>query len=338
MKLANDVEALLIPVPKPSNWVPDRYDVGLHDVMVDWKTAEVPDVGIVGIPFDTAVMGRRGCKFGPESVRSSLVFSYVYDAGLNVDLSSGLSITDFGNIDVIHTDVLRTHERVEKVLTAINQAGVTPAIIGGDHSLAYPDVKALINATKGRVGVINIDSHLDVRHSHHDEVSSGTPFRRLMEEPDRPILGKNIVEIGINGWLNSRYYMDYCNKMGMTVIPAREVHRRNVDDVIAQALAAVTDGTEAFFLSFDIDGIDLSAAPGTCAPSPGGLTQYEALEIVWQVGQHPLCRGMDVMEVAPSLDAAGVTSMMGAALIMNFLGATKVRKERERVASAVAAD
>ncbi|MFA5810180.1 MAG: arginase family protein, partial [Thermoleophilia bacterium] len=140
------------------------------------------------------------------------------------------------------------------------------------------------------------------------------------------------------GWLNSRYYMDYCNKMGMTVIPAREVHRRNVDDVIAQALAAVTDGTEAFFLSFDIDGIDLSAAPGTCAPSPGGLTQYEALEIVWQVGQHPLCRGMDVMEVAPSLDAAGVTSMMGAALIMNFLGATKVRKERERVASAVAAD
>jgi formimidoylglutamase len=334
MRLGNDIEELLIPVPKPSNWIPDQYDVGLHNIMVDWKSVEAADIGIVGIPFDTAVMGRRGCRFGPESVRSSLVFSYVYDPGLNVDLSKGFVVTDFGNIDAFQTDVLKTHERVEKVLTAIFNAGVTPAIIGGDHSLSYPDVKALINATQGNVGVINIDSHLDVRHSHHGEIASGTPFRRLMEEPDKPVLGKNLVEIGINGWLNSRYYMDYCDKMGVTVIPSREVHRRNVDDVIAQALEIATDGVDALFLSVDIDGIDLSAAPGTCAPSPGGLTPYEALEMVFQIGQHPLCRGIDVMEIAPSLDAAGVTSMMGAALIMNFMAATKVRKDNEKVAMA----
>jgi agmatinase len=330
MKLGNNVEELLIPVPKPSNWVPDRYDVGLHDVMVDWKTVESADIGIVGIPFDTAVMGRRGCRFGPESVRSSLVFSYVYDPGLNVDLSKGLTITDFGNIDVFQTDVLRTHERCEQVLTEIRKAGVTPVVIGGDHSLAYPNVKSLMNTTAGRVGVINIDSHLDVRHSHHDEVSSGTPFRRLMEEAEKPMLGKNFVEIGINGWLNSRYYMDYCEEMGVTVIPAREVHRRSVDDVIAQSLERVTDGVDAFYVSLDIDGVDLAAAPGTCAPSPGGLTQYEVLEMVWQFGQHPLCRGFDVMEVAPSLDAAGVTSMLGAALIMNYMAATKVQLENSK--------
>ncbi len=334
MRLGNDNEALLIPVPKPSNWVPDEYDVGLHDIMVDWKTAESADIGIVGIPFDTAVMGRRGCRFGPESVRNSLVFSYVYDPGLNVDLSKGLIVTDFGNIDVFQTDVLKTHARVEKVMTAIFQTGVTPAIIGGDHSLAYPDIKALINVTPGRVGVINIDGHLDVRHSHHGEVSSGTPFRRLMEEPEKPVLGKNFVEIGINGWLNSRYYMDYCDKMGVTVIPAREVHRRKVDDVIAQALDLATDGVDALFISIDIDGVDLSAAPGTCAPSPGGLTSYEVLELVWQLGQHPLCRGLDVVEIAPSLDAAGVTSLMGAALIMNFMAATKVRLDNEKARKA----
>jgi formimidoylglutamase len=330
MKLARPIEELLINVPKPSNWVPDQYDIGLHKIMVDWRDTKTADVGLVGVPFDTAVMGRRGCRFGPESVRNSLVFSYVYEPGIDVDLSTGLTVTDFGNIDVLQTEVLGTHERIEKVVTAIFELGVTPAIIGGDHSISYSTVKSLINATKGRVGVIMLDSHLDVRHSHHGEVSSGTPFRRLMEEPERPVQGKNLVEIGINGWLNSRYYMDYCRSMGVTVIPARHVHRRGVDDVIAQALKAATDGTEALFISIDIDGLDLSVAPGTCAPSPGGLSAYEALEMIWQIGQHPKCRGLDLVEVAPCLDAAGVTSMMAAALIMNFLAATKVRLQKQR--------
>jgi formimidoylglutamase len=330
MNLPKKVEQLLIDVPKPSNWVPDEYDVGLRDIMVDWREVETADIGLVGVPFDTAVMGRRGCRFGPESVRNSLVFSNVYEPGIDIDLSTGLSVTDFGNIDVLQTEVLKTHERIEKVITAIFKLGVTPAIIGGDHSIAYPTSKSLINATEGNVGVVMIDSHLDVRHSHHGEVSSGTPFRRLMEEPERPVLPKNLVEIGINGWLNSRYYMDYCREMGVNVIPARQVHRRGVDDVIAQALEALTDGTEAFFLSIDIDGLDMSVAPGTCAPTPGSLSAYQTLELVWQIGQHPLCRGMDIVEVAPCLDAAGVTSIMCAALIMNFLAATKVRLEKQR--------
>lgn len=329
MHLPKEVEKLLIPVPEPSNWVPDEYDVGLRDIMVDWREADSADIAIVGVPFDTAVVGRRGCRFGPESVRKSLVFSNVYDPGLDVDLSRGFTVTDFGDVDVLQTEVLGTHKRVERVVTAIFHTGVTPAIIGGDHSLTFPNAKALINVTEGNVGVINIDSHLDVRHSHHGEVSSGTPFRRLMEEPERPVSSENFVEIGINGWLNSRYYMDYCRDKGVTVIPARDVHRRGVDEVIAQALKIATNGVEALFLSVDIDSVDLSAAPGTCAPSPGGLTPYEVLEMVWQIGQHPMCRAVDMMEVAPSLDSAGVTSMMGAAIIMNFMGAVKARKERK---------
>lgn len=325
MKITGTAEKLLIDVSKPSNWVPDEYDVGLSDIMVDWREAESVDIGIVGVPFDTAVMGRRGCRFGPQSVRNSLVFSNVYDPSIDVDLSTGISVTDFGNIDVLQTDVLGTHERIEHVMTAILGLDVTPVIIGGDHSITYPNVKSLINNTEGNVGVIMIDGHLDVRHSHHGEVSSGTPFRRIMEEPDKPVLPKNLVEVGINGWLNSRYYMDYCREMGVTVIPARQVHRRGVDDVITQALELAADGTEAIFLSIDIDGLDLSVAPGTCAPNPGGLTAYQGLEMVWQIGQHPKARGLDVLEIAPSLDCEGITSMMGAALIMHYMGATKIR-------------
>jgi len=273
-------------------------------------------------------MGRRGCRFGPESIRNSLVFSNVYDPSIDVDLSSGLRLTDFGNIDVLQTEVLGSHKRIERVITAIYKLGLTPIIIGGDHSISYPNIKSLINSTTGNIGVIMIDAHLDVRHSHHGEVSSGTPFRRIMEEPKDPVFPKNLVEIGINGWLNSRYYMDYCREMGVTVITAREVHRRPIDDIISQALEIASDGTKKIFLSIDIDGLDLSIAPGTCAPNPGGLTACEALELVWGIGRHPLSYGLDVVEVAPSLDCGGVTSMMAAALIMCYMGATKVRLQR----------
>jgi formimidoylglutamase len=325
MKLSPAAEALLIDVPRPANWVPDQYDVGLAEIMVDWRTAGKADAALIGVPFDTAVMGRRGCRFGPQAVRSALVFSNVYEPGLEVDLSQGFSLADFGDIDVLQTDVLGTHDRIELVLTEIYKLGLVPVIIGGDHSISYPTVKSLIIVTDGKVGVIMIDSHLDVRISHHGEVSSGTPFRRLMEEPDNPVLPENLVEIGINGWLNSRFYRDYCREMGVTVIPARQVHQRGIEDVVAEALEKATAGTEAIFLSIDIDGLDLSVAPGTCAPSPGGLSAYEALEAVWLIGQHPKTKGLDVVEVAPPLDQGGVTSMMAAALIMNYFGSVKSR-------------
>ena len=150
-----------------------------ESIIVDWKKAKRADVGIVGVPFDTAVMARRGCRFGPEGMRSALAFSHVYEPGLDVDLSKGFVLTDFGNVDVIHTNVPKNHKMVEKVITEILKIGVTPVIIGGDHSLLYPDIKSLINVVDGNVGVINIDGHFDVRPTHRGEVVDGTGFRRL---------------------------------------------------------------------------------------------------------------------------------------------------------------
>ncbi len=325
MKLSSESENLLLPVPEPVNWTPDEYDVGLKDIMVNWKEADRADIGLIGVPFDTAVMGRRGCRFGPESIRSSLVFSNVYEPGIDVDLSQDFTVTDFGNIDVLQTEVLGTHERIEKVVTEVYQNGVTPIILGGDHSITYPNAKALMNSVKGNIGVIMIDGHLDVRHSHHGEVSSGTPFRRLLEEPDNPLKPENFVEIGINGWLNSRYYMDYCRDIGVRVMPAREVHKRGIEAAVSEALERASHNTDAIFLSIDIDGLDIGAAPGTCAPNPGGLTSYQALEAVWMIGQHRLSRGFDLLEVAPCLDNQNLTSIMSAALVMHYMGATKKR-------------
>jgi len=329
MRLPEEAEKLLVPSGKRAKLVPDPSDIGVIDLIKDWRDIENPDVGLVGIPFDTACLQRRGSKEGPESVRDALAFCDSYEPGLDIDISSNLQIVDFGNIDVVYTEVPETHRRIETVLSAINKSGVIPIVIGGDHGLTYANVKALINSVQGNIGVIMIDAHMDVRKALHGEISNGTPFRRLMEEPEHPLLGKNLVELGINGWHNSKAAMDYCHDKGVTVITAREIHQRGIADVVAQALDIATNGTQAFFLSFDIDGLDLAAAPGTCAPSPGGLTSYEGLEAVWLIGQHPLSRGFDVMEVAPSLDVQNLTSQMGAALIMQYLGTIKKRLARK---------
>jgi formimidoylglutamase len=273
-------------------------------------------------------MMRRGCRFGPKGIREALVFSTSYEPGLDVDLSNGITIVDFGDVDCLHTDVLGTHQRVETVITEVFRLGVSPVILGGDHSITYATAKSLMNTTQGNIGLIMIDGHLDVRISHHGEVSSGTPFRRLLEVPGAPLRGRNLVELGINGWHNSKFYRDYCHEKGVTIIPARQVHLEGIEAAVERALERASDGTEAVFLSVDIDGLDFAAAPGTSAPNPGGLTSFQALEAVWLIGQHPLVRGMDIVEVAPPLDVQGLTSMMAAALVMQYLGATKAKMDR----------
>lgn len=331
LHLPPEVEKLLLDPPQVGKFVPDPYDVEISDVIKPWRRAERADVGLLGVPYDTSVVIRRGCRFGPVSVRRALVHSYTYDPGLDIDLSEGLDVVDFGDVDVVHTDVQATHERVERVLTAIHRLGVTPIMIGGDHSLSFPAIKALANVVDGHIGVINIDAHLDLRISHHGEISSGTPFRRALEELGGKVRGRNLVEIGINGWHNTRFYMSYAHEQGVRIISAREVHRRGIDDVIAEALERAADGTEAIYLSVDIDALDIPWAPGTCSPGVGGLTSYQVLEAVYQIGRHPKTRAFDLVEVAEPLDVRDVTSVVGAQIVMHMLGASKARLGRQPV-------
>jgi len=330
MNLSDEVKRLLLPSQPITPFVPDPYDVQICQLILPWAEVEKADVGLVGIPFDTSVMYRRGCRHGPKGVRSALVMSNSYEPGLGIDLAEDFAITDFGNIDVVHTDVSETHRRIEQVLTEIFGLDMVPLILGGDHGTTYASVKALCNNISGKVGVIMLDAHLDVRISHHGEISSGTPFRRILEEiPGKPVLPKNLVEVGINGWLSSKFATDYIKEKGIHMISAREVHKRGIEPVIEEAIGYATDGTEALFLSVDIDVLDFAFAPGTCAPNPGGLTSTQVLEAVYMIGRVKTLKGFDVVEVAPPLDTLDLTSYMGAAIAMQFMGAIKSRIQQE---------
>jgi len=318
------VADLLSPHPGYSVGVDDEYDTNVGEIIADAREAERADVGLVGVPFDTAcVAGPRGSREGPAGVREEITYGTCYNPEIDVDIAEGIDVVDYGDVDVVQTEVPATHDRVERVLTAITESGVVPFSVGGDHSLTYPTAKATMNAVDGRVGVINVDAHHDVRHSHGGELSSGTPFRRLLEDESGRLDGENFVELGLSGWHNSKYYLDWVRDVGAEVITAREIHRDGVDPAVDRALDAATDGTEAVFVSVDIDVLDAGASAGTCAPSPGGLLPWQLLELVFRLCRHPTVRGGDLMEVAPPLDATGATTAIGAAVATQFLGARK---------------
>ncbi|MFB6270031.1 MAG: agmatinase family protein [Halobacterium sp.] len=322
------VADLLSPYPGYSIGVEDEYDTNVGEIITDAREAESADVGLVGIPFDTAcVAGPRGSRLGPEGVRDDITYGTCYNPEIDVDISEGIDVVDYGDVDVVHTEVPETHDRVERVLTAVTESGVVPFSIGGDHSLTYPTAKAMMNAVDGQVGVINVDAHHDVRHSHGGELSSGTPFRRLLEDDSGQLDGENFVELGLSGWHNSKYYLDWVHDIGAEVITARDVHKKGVDIAVDRALEAATDGTEAVFVSVDIDVLDAGAAEGTCAPSPGGLQPWQLLELVYQLGREESVRGGDLMEVAPPLDQTGATTAVGAAVATQFIGARKEASE-----------
>jgi formimidoylglutamase len=329
MKLSEVALKYLKKASLPSSFAPDRYQTELNSVIKGFDAVDKPDVGILGIPFDTTSIwsGRRGSSMAPEFVRRMFQYLGSYEPQLKIDISNGIGIVDFGDVDVMHTSVEETYRRTETVSYEIFKSGMSLAIIGGDHGNTYATVKALCRATKGKVGLINVDSHPDVRESHHGEISSGTQFRRLLTEIDNHVEFDNFVEIGMRGWENSAANQKFLDDNGIRCFTAAEVKEKGISSVIKKALEIVKEGTDAIYLSMDIDGLDICYAPGTAAPTPGGLTPSDYLTIVYEVGRQKTTRAVDIMEISPPFDSKDVTSIMGAYIVAQFFGATKRRKE-----------
>lgn len=326
--LPETIQAQLLAATPLSPAVRDEYERPVGDLVR--PAAEVtgaPLGSLVGIPFDTSILGRRGAKSGPAAVRAGLNSSLCYEPGIDVDLAEAPRVADFGDIDVVHTNVDATWDRVTDVIEALTRLGHPLVTVGGDHGLAYPVIRGFARAIGGRIGVISVDAHLDVRISHHGEKSSGVPFRYMLEELGDQISGRNFTEFGIGGWLNTKSYREYLREQEVRIITAREIWRGDFDALVAEAIERAADGTDAIYMTFDIDAIEGSTVGGTNVPAIAALSPYEALEVVWAFAQHPKALGFDVMEVSPSWDPSGLSERMAASLILQYLAGRHVVAE-----------
>jgi formiminoglutamase/agmatinase len=282
------------------------------------------DLVLAGVPYDGAVIGRKGCKDGPTAIREAFRYLGGWDADRGVSLK-GLRIHDLGDVQPIEGDTFATHKAVLATLAKAFTKKQALVVLGGDNSLSYATFRALHAAHGGKWGVVVLDAHYDLR-PYEGQPSSGTPYRRILTEVDgKPVKGPNLVEVGIRPYANAPSLAAFARENGVRVIPMGDVRSRGMDEVAEEALHLAGDGVDHLFLSVDIDGLDQSIAPGCSAPGSGGLTFEEARVLVETVASDKRCRGMDVVEVAPNLDPTGNTARVAAQLVAHFAGAVHSR-------------
>lgn len=278
--------------------------------------------GIVGFPWDGgASLGRPGARFAPKSVREAaewlqnrITDNQIYNVEKRklIDLSNH-PIKDYGDIDIIAYSTEKTFENAEKKVADLLQEGIFPFIIGGDHSISYPPIKALHDSTDGKVAVIQFDAHLDLVDDSpvQGKFSQSSQMRRALEL-DR-VHPENIIQIGVRNY-NYPWYAGYLKKTGIQQITAAEVHNSTPEQVIEQALQAC-EGVDKIYLTFDIDVLDPAFAPGSGANEPGGLTPVQCFSILDGLYNH--IDAMDIAEVNPLYDPQGITTSIAAQILFN---------------------
>ena len=319
-RLPEAVRERLLAPPALAPAVVDEYEHPASELVRPATEVQDPPLAtMVGVPFDTSILGRRGAKSGPEAVRWGLNASLLYDPNIDVDLADAPKVADFGDVDVVQTRVEETWDLVSAATEALAGLGHPLVVLGGDHGLTFPSLRGVCRALGGRVGVISVDAHMDVRISHHGEISSGVPFRYMLEELGDHVSGENFTEIGISGWLNTRFYGEYLRDKGARVITGRELWRGEFDALVGEAIDRAADGTDAIYLTFDIDAIDGSIVAATNVPAVAGLSALQAQEIVWEFARHPKAVAIDVMEVSPGWDRSTLSERIAASLVLHFL-------------------
>ena len=288
------------------------------------------DVVIVGAPFDGGTSWRPGARFGPQAMRGT---DYLPHDGsrphmaMRVDaLSEDLVVKDAGDLEVYSGDVVRSCATIERAVTDIATHGKVPLILGGDHTVTWPNVTGVANVLGfGRFSVIHFDAHADTGDIEFGSLyGHGQPMRRLIESG--ATRGDRFLQVGLRGYWPGPETLDWMADQGMRSYHMSEVVDRGLEAVLDEAFAIATDDCDGVFLSVDIDVCDPGHAPGTGTPEPGGLSARQLLDAVSRICHELPVVGVDVVEVAPPFDHADITALLGNRVVLEALAGLARRR------------
>jgi formimidoylglutamase len=290
-----------------------------------WDGEMRPAVALLGVPFDGASVVRTGSRHGPDAVRLALQ-NYTTFATSTGATIQGAGAADVGDLAVVLTDMAGTFERLRETVAALVAAGTVVVAVGGDHSITWPMLEGVTAALSSRqIGVIHFDAHHDLRESHFGAESSGVPLRKALAFEGSPLRGRNLVQIGIAEFANAPGHARFAEEQGVTVIGNVAVFERGLDACVEEALERAGDGTDAIYVTVDVDAIDHSQAPGTAAPNPNGLDARDLYRALRRIARRPQVVGMDVVEISPALEHGNLTGNVGAMLVLSFLAGVSER-------------
>lgn len=272
------------------------------------------DAGFVGVPLDIGTSNRGGSRYGPRAIRAESALLRPYNMATRAAPFDSLQVADLGDVALNAFNLADSVRIIEEAFDAIVATGCVPLSVGGDHTVTYPILRA-IRKLHGPVAVVHVDAHADVNDSQFGEtVTHGTWLRRAIEED---LVDPNkVVQIGLRGTGYTAEDFDWPRERGVRVVQAEECWYRSLAPLMDEVRAQI--GDTPTYISFDIDGLDPSSAPGTGTPEPGGLTTIQGIEIIRG------CRGLnviggDLVEVSPPYDPSGNTALLGANLLFEML-------------------
>lgn len=287
----------------------------------DWK--EDADACIIGAPFTSGNTKPTGSWAAPDAVRAALTDFTTYSADYDVDLAA-LDVRDAGDILVAGADPAESLLRIEEAVAAIVQRrrNPIPIIIGGDHSITAPAVRGFGRKQEpsGQVGLIYFDSHTDVRAPQEGGALAGSPVRSILETASH-VQGRNVIEIGLHGFMNATAHKRWAEERGITLVSAREVRKRGVDEVVSQALEIAASGTDSIYVSIDLDVLGQTHSVGAAGRiSPEGMEAVDLIEAAFLLGGDIRVQAFDVVELDPLKDVRGITTRVAVSLVLTFLG------------------
>ena len=280
------------------------------------------DVAVVGAPTDDLTSDRPGARFGPRAIRAAGC-PWGPHLEAKVDASQVLRMVDYGDAPVIPSDPGASHAAIERVVGEVVAAGAIPIVLGGDHSIAEPDIRACA-AQHGPVGLVHFDTHTDTgREVYGVEISHGTPMFRLVEagavDPER------YVQIGLRGYWPGESEFGWQEERGITSFFMHEVRELGIQEIVGRTLALVEDGP--VFLSVDVDVLDPAFAPGTGTPEPGGMNSVDLLWACRTIAAGVSLVGAEVVEVCPShVGSLDITALVADRAVREIMTGIALRR------------
>ncbi len=272
------------------------------------------EVGIIGVPWDSGTTNRPGPRHGPRQLRDASTMIRAEHAVSGMRPFEAKRCADLGDVGPNPADIQDSMKRITAFYDGVVKAGIVPLTAGGDHLSSLPILRSV--AAKAPVGMIHFDSHTDLYHSYFDGMmyTHGTPFRRACEEG--LLDPKRVIQIGIRGTQYDSEDRDFARAEGIRIIPIEEFHARGPDDVMVEAREIA--GAGETYVSYDIDFVDPTFAPGTGTPEVGGPNSYQALQVVRGLTGVNIV-GADVVEVSPPFDPSGATAFLGVSIMFELL-------------------
>ena len=281
------------------------------------------DVAIVGAPMDDLTSDRPGTRFGPRAIRAASCPPGPH-LEAKVDAMDVLRIVDFGDAPVVPSDPLGSHAAIERTVAEVVTAGAIPIVLGGDHSIAEPDIKA-VAAAFGPVALVHFDTHTDTGEEVFGvEVSHGTPMYRLVR--DGHVDPTRYVQIGLRGYWPGEKEFGWQAAQGITSYFMHDVRDRGIRAIVVDTIARIGDWPT--FLTVDVDVLDPAFAPGTGTPEPGGMTSADLLWACRELASQLRIVGMDVVEVIPTgIASADITALVAERIVRETLTGIAVRRQ-----------